>query len=123
LCVSSKYPEVYHLACKLVEDLLTGLYKEYETVCQRAGRPLQEPVQIKRIEIYNGSNEKKPEVSSMTSIPSEYNSQSHPGSLVLNDNPDSSNSLGSLSDRECNNSPSRDNEAIVQLEESEAKSL
>ena len=119
--MSSKYPDVYHLACKLVEDLLTGLYKEYETVCQRAGRPLQEPVQIKRVEIYNGNNEKKPEVSSLTSIPSDYN-QSQPGSMVLNDNPDSSNnSLSPLSDRECNNSPSRDNEAIVQLEESEAK--
>lgn len=59
--MSSKYSEVYTLACKLVEDLIGGLYKEYEGFCQKAGKPLREPVKIKRIEIYGGSDKKSDE--------------------------------------------------------------
>ncbi len=58
--MSSKYQEVYAIACKYVEDLLGSLYKEYEVFCQKAGKPLSEPVEMKRIEIINGI-EKKPE--------------------------------------------------------------
>lgn len=50
LCVSSKHNEIYLLACKLVEDLLSGLYREYGVYCQRMGRPLEAPIQIKRLE-------------------------------------------------------------------------
>ena len=63
LCVSSKHAQVYELACKLVEDLLRGLYNEYQTFCQRMGRPLETPIQIKRIE----SNDEMSENSRVTS--------------------------------------------------------
>jgi len=35
LCVSSKYPELYYLACKLVEDLMVQLYDEYRKFTEK----------------------------------------------------------------------------------------
>jgi len=56
LCISSKYKEVYQIACKLVEELLLNLYKEYTEFAQRKGFKLYSPLKIKQIEAYNGPN-------------------------------------------------------------------
>ena len=37
LCVSSKYLDLFNLACKLVEDLLLKLYEEYRKYSERKG--------------------------------------------------------------------------------------
>jgi len=37
LCVSSKYQELYYLACRLVEDLMLNLYDEYRKFCEKKG--------------------------------------------------------------------------------------
>jgi len=104
--VSSKYQEVYAIACKYVEDLLGSLYKEYEFFCQKAGKPLSEPVEMKRIEIINGV-EKKPEDSTnrntqrKSSIEVNMTSNSTPKSMVnINESPN--NSLTVLSDKDSN---------------------
>lgn len=124
LCVSSKYSEVYYLACKLVESLMTGLYKEYEQFCQKAGRPLQEPVQLKRVEIY-GNNEAKAEANlnavqqdSTDSFDSnnavKKNSMK---ALVLKSSKYStteSSNASSNSDREVSNSPPRRISGVLQ---------
>jgi len=49
LCVSSKYFEVYNLACKYVEELLQRVYQDYETFCLKNGYRI-EPLSIKRFE-------------------------------------------------------------------------
>jgi len=56
LCISSKYKEVYQLACKLVEELLLNLYKEYIEFAHRKGFKMYSPLKIKQIEAYNGPN-------------------------------------------------------------------
>ena len=56
LCISSKYKEIYELACKLVEELLLNLYKEYTEFAHRKGFKLYSPLKIKQIEAYNGAN-------------------------------------------------------------------
>ncbi len=56
LCISSKYKEVYQLACKLVEELLLNLYKEYTEFAHRKGFNVYSPLKIKQIEAYSGSN-------------------------------------------------------------------
>src|SRR5688572_16841023 len=50
LCVSSKYMEVFIKACALIEELLEEVYREYEMVCKKAGKPLERELKIKRIE-------------------------------------------------------------------------
>lgn len=40
LCVSSKYLDVFKLACTLVEELLQTIYKEYAMFCQKIGKNL-----------------------------------------------------------------------------------
>jgi len=49
LCVSSKYFEVYNLACKYVEELLQRVYHDYEEFCLRNGYQV-ESLGIKRFE-------------------------------------------------------------------------
>lgn len=49
LCVSSKYFEVYNLACKYVEELLENVYQDYEEFCLKHRRPI-ESLTIKRFE-------------------------------------------------------------------------
>ena len=123
LCVSSKYTEVYALACKLVENLLTSLYKEYEVFCQKLGRPLKEPVQLKRVEICG--NEKKLEENNESN--SKLNNTSQEGGLnrkeSFNNSHDeiSNNSLSTQPDREANISPIKQNEVIVQFDELDLK--
>jgi len=52
LCVSSKYQELYYLACKLVEDLMLNLYEEYRKFCEKKGGNylLSPKLSIKKIE-------------------------------------------------------------------------
>jgi len=57
LCVSSKYFEVYNLACKHVEDLLQRVYQDYEEFCLKNRRPI-EPLNIKRFEDHDETIEK-----------------------------------------------------------------
>ena len=96
---------------------MTGLYKEYEQFCQKAGRPLQEPVQIKRVEIY-GNNESKQEnvaqqQESTESIVNESTNavKKSTKSLVLKSSKysteSSTGSLSTNSDREISTSPPR----------------
>jgi len=52
LCVSSKYLDLFNLACKLVEELLQQLYEDYKKYCEKKG--LNNPqLEIKRIEGMN----------------------------------------------------------------------
>lgn len=62
LCVSSKYLEVYNMACQLVEELLNNLYREYDNYCRRSGRKYQPSLKIKRIEAFGGNQPKMPNV-------------------------------------------------------------
>jgi len=104
LCVSSKYQEVYAIACKYVEDLLGSLYKEYEVFCQKAGKPLSEPVEMKRIEIINGV-EKKPEDGargSQRKSSIEVNMTSNTKSMINLNGESPNNSLTILSDKDSN---------------------
>lgn len=116
--MSSKYADVYNLACKLVEDLLGGLYKEYEGFCQKAGRPLSKPVQIKRSEVgterkMSDDNKSTPSAtprSRQNSIDANLCQGFSKAVNVVNGNSPSgqgstTNSLSSLSDREMNSSP------------------
>ena len=59
LCVSSKYGEVFELACKMVEELLHQIYKEFEAFCRTTHKGAFFPLQIKKIEASLGSNEKQ----------------------------------------------------------------
>ena len=122
--MSSKYSEVYNLACKLVENLLTSLYKEYESFCQKLGRPLKEPVQIKRIEIC-GNEKKSEEISSNNNEFKEKNPSEGSNSKenLNNSNDEISNaSVSTQSDRESNTSPIKKNEPFVQFNDSYFKS-
>jgi len=107
-----------------VEDLIGSLYKEYEVFCQKAGRPISEPVQIKRIEIYNGTEKKLTEEPKPTNLRSrkssiEANMIQHMKSLNISGNSNSpiestNNSLTILSDKDNTNSPSAHNEISAQ---------
>jgi hypothetical protein len=50
LCVSCKDEAVYKKACKLVEDLLKGIYKEYKCFCQRSHKRTEEP-SVKKLDL------------------------------------------------------------------------
>jgi hypothetical protein len=52
LCVSSKYIDLFNLACKLVEDLLLQLYEEYKKFSEKKGFHYQK-LEIKRIDGMN----------------------------------------------------------------------
>ena len=52
LCVSSKYQDLYNLACKLVEDLLAQLYDDYKKYCDKKGI-LNYKLETKKIEGFN----------------------------------------------------------------------
>jgi hypothetical protein len=58
LCVSSKYLEVYNMACQLVEELLNNLYREYDNYCRKSGRKFHTSLKIKRIEAFGGTQNK-----------------------------------------------------------------
>jgi len=58
LCVSSKYLEVYNMACQLVEELLNNLYREYDNYCRKSGRKYHTSLKIKRIEAFGGNQNK-----------------------------------------------------------------
>jgi len=58
LCVSSKYLEVYNMACQLVEELLNNLYREFDNYCRKTGRKYQSLLKIKRIEAFGGNQNK-----------------------------------------------------------------
>jgi len=58
LCVSSKYLEVYNMACQLVEELLNNLYREYDNYCRKTGRKYHTSLKIKRIEAFGGNQNK-----------------------------------------------------------------
>jgi len=49
LCVSSKYMEVYKMACGKIEELLNKLYLEYANFCKKMGTDFL-PIHIKRID-------------------------------------------------------------------------
>ena len=53
LCVSSKFADIYKLACSLVQELFTNIYKEYEVFCHRKGFRNWSTLKIKRIEEAN----------------------------------------------------------------------
>jgi len=59
LCVSSRYTEVFDLACKMVEELLIYVYREYETFCRATGRRGNFPMQIRKNEICSTPNERQ----------------------------------------------------------------
>ena len=59
LCVSSKYGEVFELACQMVEELLNHIYKEFETFCRTMNKGGFFPLQVKKIEASIGSTEKQ----------------------------------------------------------------
>jgi len=58
LCVSSKYLEVYNMACQLVEELLNNLYREYDNYFRKSGRKFHTSLKIKRIEAFGGTQNK-----------------------------------------------------------------
>mmetsp|Transcript_6029 Transcript_6029/g.5372 ORF Transcript_6029/g.5372 Transcript_6029/m.5372 type:complete len:105 (-) Transcript_6029:1723-2037(-) len=57
LCVSSKYLEVYNMACQFVEELLTNLYKEYDVFCKKTNR-MVDPLSLKKIDAFGSSQSK-----------------------------------------------------------------
>jgi hypothetical protein len=130
LCVSSKYADVYNLACKLVEDLLAGLYKEYEGFCQKAGRPLSKPVQIKRSEVGTGNERKMSDDNGKATATPRSRQNSIDNQLCQGftkavnvaggnspDQASTTNSFSSLSDREINSSPPKQNVTVLCMEE------
>ncbi len=50
LCVSSPYFDKYMMACELAKELITGVYTEYRTFCERMGKSKIPNLQIKMIE-------------------------------------------------------------------------
>ena len=49
LCVSSKYQDLYYIACKLVEDLIIQLYEDYKKYIDKKGLHMQR-LMIKKTE-------------------------------------------------------------------------
>jgi len=73
LCVSSKYQEVYVSACRLVEELLNTLYKEYDAFIRRNGKRSIQKLSIKKIEaggppVKQGSDNKPTEINKENSL-------------------------------------------------------
>ena len=55
LCVSSKYPELYKVSCKYVEDLLNPIYEQYNEFCSKKNNNHQY-VSLKKIESLSVKN-------------------------------------------------------------------
>jgi len=52
LCVSSKYLDLFNLACQLVEELLLNIYEEYKKYCDKKGISMSK-LEVKRVEGFN----------------------------------------------------------------------
>ena len=84
LCVSSKYSEVYVLACKCVEELLLNIYNEYKLFCHKMGRRCDPNLKVKRIEAF-GKAEQSPNGNGNDKSAMDYFNQQFEQMLEINE--------------------------------------
>jgi hypothetical protein len=96
LCISSKYPDVYQMACQYVEELLQTIYQEYKFFCKRTGKKGADNLQIRCIE----------------SVPNKEN-------YTTNTTRDENSSYGLLQLQPCNNQPYSPTQKLIEPREIE----
>jgi len=61
LCISSKFPDRYKIACQLVSELVNNVYEEYKKYCEKIGKNCVQVLAVRKeegISTRKGSNVK-----------------------------------------------------------------